>query len=214
MRDENENRVALRNVDPLVEALPASIRPVAEHLGMGIVRRIIDAIPGARVHVPKSLSLKTAEEYEQSAFYLLAPEDQADLSREFGGDIIVVPMRLKSMKWRHARIRQLFEQGANINSIAFDVAMTRRAVLDFIQVIRVTKAHDAGMTNVKIAAELGCSVKKVREILGKLRRVPHPATLDAPQSKSDGYLTPHAGGVGHPPSQETENPAREPENAI
>ena len=122
----------MQNIDPMIETLPESIRPVAEHLGMGIVRRMIEAVPGTRLHIPKGLIKNDGTGGIESAFYQLDPGDQKALMREFGGDVIIVPTTTKTWRWRHIRIRDLAAKGYKANEIALEVGMHRRSVLAVI----------------------------------------------------------------------------------
>lgn len=123
----------MQGIDPMIATLPQSIRAVAEHIGMGIVRRMIDVIPGTRIQIPRSA---TREPHNRSdaepPFYQLEPEDQKALMREFGGDVIDVPTKIKTWQWRHAQIRELAAKGLPINEIALEVGVTRRTVFGVI----------------------------------------------------------------------------------
>ncbi|MCA0405596.1 MAG: hypothetical protein LCH39_05540 [Proteobacteria bacterium] len=120
----------MEDYDPLIDALPKSIRPVAEHLGMGIVRRMVEAVPGTRLHIPKKFSETPQQSrYANAPIRMLSEEDQKALIQDFGGEDMVVPVSLKTTKWRHQKIKQMVAAGKTTGEIGLEVGLHRRSVL-------------------------------------------------------------------------------------
>lgn len=126
--------------DPRIDDLPESIKPVAEHLGYAAAVQIVDVFPGYQIYVPRALS---------SGHMLEALGPLADqLVREFGGEVIVVPLQLMTAEARARKIRQFRAEGLNPNEIAGRVSCSRRRVLavlagaDVMPGGRRAKPHD------------------------------------------------------------------------
>lgn len=110
--------------DPRIDDLPESIKPVAEHLGYAAAASLVDAFPGYRLHIPKTL---------REGHMLCALGDHAGpLCEHFGGDVITVPLNLMTAEARERRILTLRAEGLNANEIAGRVGCTRRRVLDIL----------------------------------------------------------------------------------
>lgn len=109
--------------DRRIADLPATLRPIGEHLGYAAAVRLVDIFPGYRLHIPHHIP-------HDHQLRNLGDDLAHDLARVFAGETIEVPTRLISTKARQRRILELAtrEPPVPINEIAGEVGTTRRHV--------------------------------------------------------------------------------------
>lgn len=108
--------------DPRIADLPASIRPVAEHLGYGVAARLIELFPGYRLRIPRTLR----DDHPLRAI----GEAAGALASNFAGEIIDIPTQALSTAARERRIMEMAaaQPRPSLNEIAGAVGLSRRHV--------------------------------------------------------------------------------------
>lgn len=109
------------------EALPASIRELAEAIGHGDALRFIGQHGGARVRVPKTVD-------EDSPLRAgMSPAGYERLVRYYSGGSFDVPKGDAYLRaLRHEQVRQARTRGLTVDAIAEETGYTRRHVINIL----------------------------------------------------------------------------------
>jgi len=107
-------------VDPRIADMPECIRPVAEHLGYGVARALVDNFPGYELYIPHKMRPGHVLE--------ALGADAERLCTDFGGTKIDVPLKLITADARARRARDMAAQGLTNSQIAGSLGLTRSGV--------------------------------------------------------------------------------------
>lgn len=109
------------------EALPAAVRELVRVLGDADAMRLIGALPGARISVPKR------PKDDHPLRMALSPAGFASLVAEWGGGILEVPKGDAYLRrLRHDHVRQCRDQGLTIDETAEATGYCRRHVINIM----------------------------------------------------------------------------------
>ena len=114
---------------PVVEWVPddlnEAIRPVADHLGIDVARRMVEVFGGMRIHVPKVWR-------PGHLLAALGEETATAFIRQFAGEVICVPKSLVTTPARVAKARALREAGHTVNVIARALGLSHRGAQEHL----------------------------------------------------------------------------------